>query len=101
MLGDSFRNADDEGHLCFNSFLDTGGGKGWSDTLSVTISVSRSVHGVQIESKRVPHGTKIADAVAPVSLIASLTLAKTGFPRWVSPAFFGLVPPTTLVPASH
>ena len=45
------------------------------------------------------HGTNIAEAVAPVSLIASLTLAKTGFPRCVSPAFFGFVPPTTLVPA--
>ena len=46
----------------------------------------------------VPYGTKIADAVAPVSFTASLTLAKTGFPRCVSPAFFGFVPPTTFVP---
>ena len=46
----------------------------------------------------VAHGTKIAEAVAPVSFTASLTLANTGFPRCVSPAFLGLVPPTTLVP---
>ena len=44
------------------------------------------------------YGTKIAEAVAPVSWTASRTLAKTGFPRCVSPAFFGFVPPTTLVP---
>lgn len=46
----------------------------------------------------VPYGTKIADAVAPVSFTASLTFANTGFPRCVSPAFLGLVPPTTFVP---
>ena len=40
----------------------------------------------------------MAEAVAPVSLTASRTEAKTGLPRCVSPAFFGLVPPTTLVP---
>ena len=44
------------------------------------------------------HGTKMAEASAPVSFTASLTLANTGFPRCVSPAFLGLVPPTTLVP---
>lgn len=44
------------------------------------------------------YGTKMAEASAPVSLTASLTLANTGFPRCVSPAFLGLVPPTTLVP---
>jgi len=47
------------------------------------------------------YGTKIAEALAPVSFIASLTLAKTGLPRWVSPAFLGLVPPTTWVPVSN
>ena len=41
----------------------------------------------------------MADAVAPVSLTASLTLANTGLPRCVSPAFLGFVPPTTFVPA--
>ena len=46
-------------------------------------------------------GTKIAEALAPVSLIASATLAKTGLPRCVSPAFFGFVPPTTFVPTSN
>lgn len=44
------------------------------------------------------YGTKMADAVAPVSFTASLTLANTGFPRCVSPAFLGFVPPTTFVP---
>ena len=44
------------------------------------------------------YGTKMAEAVAPVSLTASPTVAKTGRPRCVSPAFFGLVPPTTFVP---
>lgn len=51
-------------------------------------------------SPKYPHGTKIAEAVAPVSRIASRTLAKTGFPRCVSPAFLGFVPPTTLVPTT-
>lgn len=40
----------------------------------------------------------MADAVAPVCLTASLTLAKTGRSKCVEPAFLGLVPPTTLVP---
>ena len=44
------------------------------------------------------YGTNMAEASAPVSFTASLTLANTGFPRCVSPAFLGLVPPTTLVP---
>lgn len=47
---------------------------------------------------RILYGTKIADAVAPVSFTASLTLANTGFPKCVSPAFLGFVPPTTFVP---
>jgi hypothetical protein len=40
----------------------------------------------------------MAEAVAPVSFTASLTEAKTGFPKCVDPAFLGFVPPTTLVP---
>lgn len=40
----------------------------------------------------------MADAVAPVSRTASRTLANTGFPKCVSPAFLGFVPPTTFVP---
>lgn len=40
----------------------------------------------------------MAEAVAPVSFTASLTLAKTGRSRCVVPAFLGLVPPTTFVP---
>ena len=49
-------------------------------------------------SRSVAYGTKMAVAVAPVSFTASLTLAKTGRPRCVWPAFLGFVPPTTLVP---
>jgi hypothetical protein len=40
-------------------------------------------------------GTKIAEAVAPACFTASATLAKTGNPRCVCPAFLGFVPPTT------
>ena len=40
----------------------------------------------------------MADAFAPVAFTASATVAKTGLPRCVSPAFFGFVPPTTFVP---
>jgi len=47
---------------------------------------------------RGPYGTKMADAVAPVCLIASSTVAKTGLPRCSLPAFFGFVPPMTFVP---
>jgi hypothetical protein len=35
--------------------------------------------------------TKMAEAVAPVSFTASLTLAKTGRSRCVVPAFLGLI----------
>jgi hypothetical protein len=44
------------------------------------------------------YGTKMAEAVAPASLTASATVAKTGRPRCVDPAFLGFVPPTTVVP---
>jgi hypothetical protein len=50
------------------------------------------------QSGRRAYGTKIAEAVAPVSLMASATLAKTGLPRCSEPAFLGFVPPTTFVP---
>jgi hypothetical protein len=40
----------------------------------------------------------MADAVAPASLTASATVAKTGKPKCVDPAFLGFVPPTTVVP---
>jgi hypothetical protein len=40
----------------------------------------------------------MAEAVAPASFTASATLAKTGRPRCVCPAFLGFVPPTTVVP---
>ena len=43
-------------------------------------------------------GMKMHDAVAPVSFTASATEAKIGMPSTSSPAFFGLVPATTLVP---
>jgi hypothetical protein len=48
--------------------------------------------------QQVTYGTKMAEASAPVSFIASATLLKTGLSRCVSPAFLGFVPPTTLVP---
>lgn len=40
----------------------------------------------------------MADAVAPASLTASATVAKTGKPKCVDPAFLGFVPPTTVEP---
>jgi len=40
----------------------------------------------------------MADAVAPASLTASATVANTGRPRCVNPAFLGFVPPTTVEP---
>ena len=43
-------------------------------------------------------GMKMHDAVAPVSAMASATLANTGMPSTSVPAFFGLVPATTCVP---
>src|SRR5450755_4089640 len=49
-------------------------------------------------------GTKITETSAPVSAIVSATVPKTGmslpFRLTVCPAFRGLVPPTTLVPAA-
>ena len=44
------------------------------------------------------YGTKIQVASAPVSFTASDTFLNTGRSRWVLPAFFGFVPPTTFVP---
>jgi len=44
------------------------------------------------------YGTKMAVAVAWVSLTASATFLKTGRLRCCVPAFLGFVPPTTLVP---
>ena len=55
---------------------------------------------VRLVIREQAHGTKMAEAFAPVSFTASLTEAKTGLPKCVSPAFFGLVPPTTLVPVA-
>jgi hypothetical protein len=43
----------------------------------------------------------MAEAVAPVSFTASLTVAKTGRSKCVDPAFLGFVPPTTLVPCMY
>jgi len=40
----------------------------------------------------------MADAVAPASFTASATVANTGRPRCVDPAFLGFVPPTIVVP---
>ncbi len=42
-------------------------------------------------------GTKITDALAPVSFTASATVLKTGQPSCVVPPLPGVTPPTTLV----
>lgn len=43
----------------------------------------------------------MAEAVAPVSFTASLTVANTGRSKCVDPAFLGFVPPTTWVPCMY
>ena len=76
---------------------------------SMASSIPLAANGGLVDDQNLPinkpdycsifaYGTKIAEASAPVSFTASLTLANTGFPRCVSPAFLGLVPPTTFVP---
>ena len=40
-------------------------------------------------------GTKMAEALAPVSATASATVLKTGTPRWVVPPLPGVTPATT------
>ncbi len=42
-------------------------------------------------------GTKITEALAPVSVTASATVLNTGQPSWVVPPLPGVTPPTTLV----
>ena len=79
-------------YLGLYSFFDTFCCNGWSIKLV-------SINLLEDQKPRLPYGTKIPDAVAPVSLTASRTLANTGFPKCVEPAFFGFVPPTTFVPA--
>ncbi len=43
-------------------------------------------------------GTKITDALAPVSRTASATVLNTGQPSCVVPPLPGVTPPTTFVP---
>jgi len=43
-------------------------------------------------------GTKITDASAPVSRMASASVLNTGQPSWVVPPLPGVTPPTTVVP---
>ena len=43
-------------------------------------------------------GTKITDALAPVSRTQSATVLNTGHPSWVVPPLPGVTPPTTVVP---
>ena len=95
MLGDTLGDGNGEGDLGLKGLLDTGGGKG-----RAMLGVSWCLHGSRCLFGRTD-GTKIHDAVAPVSLTASETLPKTGRSRWVLPAFLGLVPPTTWVPVAH
>src|SRR5690242_14362053 len=78
--------------LSLDGLLDTGGSDGG------TVSLSGHLRCMKSWIWRA-YGTKMAVAVAPVSLIPCSTLAKTGRPRCSWPAFLGLVPPTTLVPA--
>jgi hypothetical protein len=80
---------DDQRNLSLDGLLDTGGGD--RGTALASAFIIRQLQGQA-------YGTKMPEAVAPVSLMASSTLAKTGRPRWVVPAFLGFVPPTTFVP---
>ena len=43
-------------------------------------------------------GTKITDALAPVSWTACATVSKIRQPSWVVPPLPGVTPPTTAVP---
>ena len=43
-------------------------------------------------------GTKITDALAPVSRRPRATVSNTGQPSWVVPPLPGVTPPTTFVP---
>src|ERR1700744_1389568 len=63
------------------------------------VSPTTTGHQTKGRAEEETNGTNIAVAVAPVSFTASDTLAKTGRPGGVLPAFFGFVPPTTFVPA--
>jgi hypothetical protein len=80
-------------YLCSDGFLNTLGGNWRAACKSVCVGRGGALFGGA-------YGTKMAEAVAPVSLIASATLAKTGLPRCSEPAFLGFVPPTTFVPVS-
>jgi len=111
MLWDAFSNAGREleksNHMRFgqdipnnqrnlssNGFLDTSCSKRWAIHISVKWPFKLDM------SLEAAYGTKIAEAVAPASFTASATVAKTGRPRCVCPAFLGFVPPTTFVPKS-
>lgn len=85
---------DNQRHFSLNCFLDTLSSQGGavSQLSALVYNEESCFEGIKA------YGTKMADAVAPVCLAASLTLAKTGRSKCVEPAFFGLVPPTTLVP---
>jgi len=82
-------------YFCSDGFLNALGSNWWATCKLVCVCVGRG--GVLFGGA---YGTKMAEAVAPVSLIASATLAKTGLPRCSEPAFLGFVPPTTFVPVS-
>jgi hypothetical protein len=84
---------DNERHFCSNCFLDTRSCDWWTKARDSQLTEFPDYSMSQT------YGTKIADASAPVSLIASATVAKTGLSRCLVPAFFGFVPPTTFVPS--
>ena len=112
MLGNAFRNANDERDFSGQGLFDTGGsdwGPGHTQREEISIcDVIRGGSSLKVsESKEWcdegagSYGTKMALAVAPVSFTASETFAKTGRSRCVWPAFLGFVPPTTLVPTQR
>jgi hypothetical protein len=97
MLRDALSNANSKRYFGSEGFFDTGSGQwGARNIFLLDLFSGRVVQSVPEQCQT--YGTKIAVAVAPVCFTASETLAKTGRPRCCWPAFFGFVPPTTLVP---
>ena len=67
-------------------------------SVTTTIRASPASAASSTASAAAGAGTITIVAVAPVSVTASFTDANTGMPSTSLPAFFGLTPPTTLVP---
>jgi hypothetical protein len=75
MLRDTFGDADRQGNLCLESFLDTGSSQ------RRTLQNCQLVQKSERAAEAIAYGTKRAVAVAPVSFTASLTFLKTGRSR--------------------